>query len=104
MATMKRPTAEPHFAGDIVDVHGLNGHKPPWHAPQCIEWSADEAEEARNRLLTDEERREQDDAVRAARMGHNRPPIELDDPLAKMTPWQIYQRCIWISDEDTNVK
>src|SRR5262245_9505769 len=27
-----------------------------------------------------------------------------NDPLAGMTPWQIYQRCIWISDEDTNTK
>ena len=28
----------------------------------------------------------------------------MNDPLADMTPWQIYQRCIWISDEDTNTK
>ncbi len=27
-----------------------------------------------------------------------------NDPLAGMTPWQIYQRCIWISDEETNTK
>jgi hypothetical protein len=27
-----------------------------------------------------------------------------NDPLAGMTPWQTYQRCIWISDEDTNTK
>src|SRR5262245_53255702 len=43
MATMKRPTSEPHFAGDIADVHGLNGHK-----------------------LTDAERREVNGAVHAA--------------------------------------
>jgi hypothetical protein len=78
----------------------VNGDKS-WHAPQYIELSA---EEARNRLLTDEERREQDDAVRAARMGHNRLPDELDNPLAKMTPRQIYERCVWISDESTITK
>jgi hypothetical protein len=117
MATMKRPITEPHFAGDIGGVDGLasdmgipilelvlNGHKQPWHAPQYTEQSVDEAEEARNRLLTVEERQAQEDAARAARMGHNRPPSEIDDPLADMTPWQIYQRCIWISDEDTNTR
>jgi hypothetical protein len=36
--------------------------------------------------------------------GTTSPPDELDDPLAKMTPWQIYQRRIWISDEHTNTK
>ena len=90
------PFTEPVANGDLP--------KSAWHTPQCTEQSVEEAAEARNRLLTDEERREQDDAVRAARIGHNRPPDELDDPLAKMTPWQIYQRCIWISDEDTNTR
>ena len=27
-----------------------------------------------------------------------------DDPLGNLTQWQIYQDCIWISDEDTNTK
>jgi len=33
---------------------------------------------------------------------HNGPPEP--DPLARLTPWQIYIDCIWISDEDTNTK
>ena len=27
-----------------------------------------------------------------------------NDPLAGMTPWQIFQRCVWVSDEDANTK
>jgi hypothetical protein len=27
-----------------------------------------------------------------------------EDPLAGLTPWQIYNDCIWISDEDTNTR
>jgi hypothetical protein len=34
------------------------------------------------------------------------PPAQAkpNDPLAGMTPWQIYQKCIWVSDEDAYVK
>ena len=27
-----------------------------------------------------------------------------NDPLARLTPWQIFHDCLWISDEDTNTK
>jgi hypothetical protein len=38
-----------------------------------------------------------------ADIGHNNPP-ECKDPLASLTPWQIYIDCIWISDEVTCTK
>jgi len=88
----------PLFAGDTIDVHGLDGHKLPWHAPQCIELPA---EEVRARLLTDADRQELNGAAHAAPAARAAPA---NDPLAGMTPWQIYQRCIWISDEDAYTK
>src|SRR5688572_24073644 len=33
-------------------------------------------------------------------IGHN----SAGDPLSGLTPWKIYQRCIWVSDEDSNTK
>ena len=51
MVTMKHPTfcTEPLFVGDIVDVHGLDGQT--WHAPQCVELPADEAQDVRDSPL-----------------------------------------------------
>jgi hypothetical protein len=99
MATMRTFCAEPPlFAGDTIDVHGLDGHKLPWHAPQCIELPA---EEVLARLLTDADRQELNGAAHAAPAARAAPA---NDPLAGMTPWQIYQRCIWISDEDAYTK
>jgi hypothetical protein len=39
--------------------------------------------------------------VQSQPLGARRP---VNDPLAGMSPWQIFQRCIWISDEDANTK
>ena len=48
-----------------------------------------------------EERQEQEDWLRA-RMWHNRPP--LGDPLAGKTPKQIFEDCVWLSDEAAGMK
>jgi hypothetical protein len=43
--------------------------------------------------------------TKAPGIGHNAPPQhQHPDPLADLSPWQIYVDCIWISDEDTYVK
>jgi hypothetical protein len=39
-----------------------------------------------------------------APIGHIGSTVDGLDPLAELTPWQIYQDCIWLSDEDTNTK
>jgi hypothetical protein len=38
----------------------------------------------------------------AAGIGHNYPLS--DDQIAKLTPWQLFIDCVWMSEEDTNTK
>jgi hypothetical protein len=44
------------------------------------------------------------DVVSTVGPGHNGPPADEPDPLADLTPWQLFIDCIWISREGTYTK
>jgi hypothetical protein len=70
--------------------------KLSWHAPVVGELTPDQA--LSEALITQHEALAISPQVPG--IGHN----SAGDPLASRTPWWIYQRCIWVSDEDANIK